>query len=48
MSVQNIKMKSKNELNEIDIKNSTCYYFDDIITDRVIYSADILLDQKIV
>ena len=41
-------MKSKNELNEIDIKNSTYYYFDDIITDRVIYSADILLDQKIV
>ena len=27
-------MKSKNELKEIDIKNCTCYLFDDIITDR--------------
>ena len=40
-------MESKNELKEIDIKNCTCYYFDDIITDRYIYSADILLDEKI-
>ena len=40
-------MKSKNELKEIDIKNGTCYYFDDIITDRDIYSVDILLDKKI-
>ena len=24
-------MESKNELKEIDIKNCTCYYFDDII-----------------
>ena len=24
-------MVSSNELKEIDIKNSTCYYFDDII-----------------
>ena len=39
-------MKSKNELKEIDIKNCTCYYFDDIITDRDIYSA-ILLHKKI-
>ena len=26
-----IYMKSKNELKEIDIKNRTCYYLDDII-----------------
>ena len=25
-----MKMESKNKLNEIDIKNHTCYYFDDI------------------
>ena len=24
-------MESKNEFKEIDIKNRTCYYFDDII-----------------
>ena len=47
MSVQNIKMKIKNELKEIDIKNRTFYYFDDIFTERYIYSADILLDEKI-
>ena len=40
-------MESKNELKEIDIKNHACYYFDDIITDRDIYSVDILLDKKI-
>ena len=38
-------MKSKNEIKETDIKNRTCYYFDDIITDRDIYSVDILLDD---
>ena len=31
MTVKNIKMESKDELKEIDIKNSTCYYFDDIM-----------------
>ena len=40
-------MESKNELKEIDIKNRTCYYFDDVITDRNIYSVDILLDEKL-
>ena len=40
-------MKIKNELKEIDIKNRTFYYFDDIFTERDIYSADILLDEKI-
>ena len=42
-------MKSKDELKEIDIKNRTCYYFDDIIRfwDRVIGFSDILLDEKL-
>ena len=40
-------MESKDELKEICIKNRTCYYFDDIITDRDIYSVDILLDKEI-
>ena len=31
-------MESKGELKESDIKNRTCYYFDDIITDRNINS----------
>ena len=39
-------MKSKDELKEIDTKNRTFYYFDDIIKDRDIYSVDILLDKK--
>ena len=30
-------MKSKDELKEIDIKNRTYYYFDDIIKDVDIY-----------
>ena len=42
-------MESKDELKEIDIKNCTCYYFDDIIRtrNRDIYSSDILLDEKL-
>ena len=43
----NVCIKYKNELKEIDIKNRTCYYFDDIITNRDIYSVDILSDEKI-
>ena len=39
-------MESKDELKEIGIKNLTCYYFNDIIKDRDIYSA-VLLDEKI-
>ena len=39
-------MKSKNDLKEIDIKNRTCYYFGDIMSDRDIYSGYILLDKK--
>ena len=37
-------MESKNELKEIDIKNRTCYYFDDIMKARDIDSSYILLD----
>ena len=32
-----MKMESKKELKEIDIKNRTCYYCRDIITDGDIY-----------
>ena len=39
-------MESKDELKEIDIKNRTCYYFDDIRRDINIYSSNILLDKK--
>ena len=37
-------MESKGELKEIDIKNRTCYSFDDI--KRVTDFSDILLDKK--
>ena len=37
-------MKSKIELKGIDIKNSVCYYFNDIINDRKMYL--ILFHQK--
>ena len=37
-------MESKNELKEIDIKNRTCYYFDDIMKARDIDCSYILLD----
>ena len=42
-------MESKDELKEIDIKNRTCYYFDDIIRfwDRDIDFSEILLDKKL-
>ena len=40
-------MESKDELKEIDIKNGTCYYFDDIIKDVDIYFSDILLDEEL-
>ena len=42
-------MESKDELKEIDIKNRTCYYFDDIIRfwDRDVDLSDILLDEKL-
>ena len=34
-------MESKDKINEININNRTCYYFDDIIKDRDIYSVDV-------
>ena len=40
-------MESKDELKEIDIKNLTCYYFDDIMKARDIESENNLLDEKI-
>ena len=39
-------MESKDELKEIDIKNRTCYYFDDIRRDINIHSGNTLLDKK--
>ena len=42
-------MESKDELKEIDIKNRTCYDFDNIIRarNRDIYFTDILLDEEL-
>ena len=42
-------MESKDELIEIDIKNCTCYHFDDTIRawDRDIDVNDILFDEKL-
>ena len=37
----------KTELKEIDIKNCTCYYFDNIINGTDINFSDILLDKKL-
>ena len=45
MSVLNLKMKSKNKLKEINIKNRAC--FDGIINGTVINFSNILLDKKI-
>ena len=39
-------MKSKDELKEIAIKNSRCYYFDDTMRVIDIDFKDILLDEK--
>ena len=40
-------MESKDELKKINIKNRTCYYFDDIIADRDNNFDNILLDNKL-
>ena len=42
-------MESKDKLKEIDIKNHTCYYFDDVIRlwDRDINFSDIFLEEKL-
>ena len=39
-------MESKDELKEIDIKNCTCYYFDEIMRIIDIDFSDILLKEK--
>ena len=39
-------MESKDELKEIDIKDRTCYYFDDIMWVRDIDFSDVLLTEK--
>ena len=40
-------MESKDELKEIDIKNRTCYYFDDIMSVKDFDLRDILLAEKL-
>ena len=40
-------MESKDQLKQIDIKNCTCYYFDNIIIDFDINFDNILLDKKL-
>ena len=47
MPVQDIKMKSENELKEIDIKNPVYFYFDHIINGAKINISNILLDKKL-
>ena len=39
-------MESNHEIIEIDIKNRTCYYFDDIIKIEDFYLDNILIDEK--
>ena len=39
-------MESKDELKEIDIKNRTCYQFDDIIRVMDVDFSDTLLNKK--
>ena len=41
-----INIDSNVELNEIDIKNRTCYYFDDIIRIERFNLDNILIDEK--
>ena len=41
----NTKMESNNELQEIDIKNCTCYYFDNIANVNDL-NLDIWLNEK--
>ena len=39
-------MESNVELKEIDIKNRTCYYFDDIIKLEDFHFDNVLIDEK--
>ena len=47
MFAWNIRMESKNELKEIDIKYCACFYFGDIIKAIDINFNDILLDENL-
>ena len=40
-------MESKDEFKKIDVKNRTCYYFDDIIKDVDIYFSNTLLEERL-
>ena len=42
----NIKMKSNNELKEINIKNRIRYYFVDIMNSNDLHADNICLDEK--
>ena len=39
-------MESNNKLKEIDIKNRTCYYFDDIIKIKDFDFNNVLINEK--
>ena len=39
-------MESTNKLKEINVKNHSCYYFDDIIKFEDFDLDDILIDEK--
>ena len=41
-----MKMENNAKLEEIDIKNHTCYYFDDIIKTEDFDLHNILIDEK--
>ena len=45
--VKAIFYESKDKLKKNDIKNCTCFYFDDIMKDIDINFSDILLDKKL-
>ena len=41
-----MNMESTNKLKEINVKNHSCYYFDDIIKFEDFDLDDILIDEK--
>ena len=41
-----MKMEGNKKLKEIDIKNCTCYYFDEIINSHDLDLDNMLLDEK--
>ena len=44
--INDAKMESNNELQKTDIKNCTCYYFDNIVNINDLNLANILLEEK--